>query len=108
MGFGFVEVGSVTPQSQPGNDLPRCFRLNEDQGVINRYGFNSDGADVVLARLEALRAANPELPGVLAVNLGKNKTADAIPDYVYGVKKFKDVADMMIVNISSPNTPGLR
>ena len=78
-----------------------------DQGIINRYGFNSDGADVVLDRLEKLRSEG-ELPGVLIVNLGKNKTAEAIPDYVYGVKKFKDVADMMVVNISSPNTPGLR
>ena len=107
MGFGFVEVGSVTPQPQPGNEQPRCFRLDEDQGIINRYGFNSDGADAVLARLETLRAEG-ELPGVLAVNLGKNKTADAVPDYVSGVKKFKDVADLFVVNISSPNTPGLR
>merc|ERR1712216_98215 len=64
MGFGFVEVGSVTPQPQPGNEQPRCFRLDEDQGIINRYGFNSDGADAVLARLETLRAEG-ELPGVL-------------------------------------------
>eukprot|EP00918_Siedleckia_nematoides_P001643 GHVU01003859.1.p1 GENE.GHVU01003859.1~~GHVU01003859.1.p1 ORF type:complete len:379 (+),score=80.53 GHVU01003859.1:83-1138(+) len=107
MGFGFVEVGSVTPKPQPGNDKPRVFRLDEDQGIINRYGFNSDGADVVLDRMEKLRSEG-ELPGVLMVNLGKNKTADAIPDYTYGVKKFKDVADMMVVNVSSPNTPGLR
>ncbi|EKX38380.1 hypothetical protein GUITHDRAFT_115520 [Guillardia theta CCMP2712] len=108
MGFGFVEVGSVTPQPQPGNDKPRMFRLTEDQGVINRYGFNSHGAEEVFERLKAIRESGQELRGNLAINLGKNKTADAIPDYVYGVKKFGELADFLVVNISSPNTPGLR
>jgi len=108
MGFGFVEVGSITPQPQDGNPKPRMFRLKDDGGVINRYGFNSDGAEVVRARLADLREEKEALPGVMGINLGKNKTADAVPDYVYGVQQFGALADYLVVNISSPNTPGLR
>ncbi|XP_064467086.1 dihydroorotate dehydrogenase (quinone), mitochondrial-like isoform X2 [Ornithodoros turicata] len=104
-GFGFVEVGSVTPLPQPGNPKPRVFRLREDHAVINRYGFNSSGHEGVLASLCATRSRS----GPLGVNLGKNKESeDAAQDYVQGLKKFGEVADYVVVNISSPNTPGLR
>ncbi len=109
MGFGSVEVGSVTPLPQPGNPTPRVFRLEEDHAIINRYGFNSDGADVVASRLaQAARAPNaPALGGgVIGVNLGKNKTAtDAVQDYEIGVDKLVQYADYLVVNVSSPNTP---
>ncbi|XP_067651067.1 dihydroorotate dehydrogenase (quinone), mitochondrial-like isoform X2 [Haliotis asinina] len=102
-GFGFVEIGSITPEPQPGNPKPRVFRLKKDKAVINRYGFNSDGHDSVYQRL------HPRTSGVLGVNLGKNKTStDPGKDYVAGVKKFGHVADYLVVNVSSPNTPGLR
>ncbi|KAK9874738.1 hypothetical protein WA026_005551 [Henosepilachna vigintioctopunctata] len=107
MGFGFVEVGSVTPLPQQGNEKPRVFRLNKDQAVINRYGFNSDGHDVVLQRIYELRENN--FDGILGINLGKNKiSTDPIGDYVKGIIKFGPVADYLVINISSPNTPGLR
>jgi dihydroorotate dehydrogenase len=103
-GFGFVEIGSVTPRPQPGNPRPRVFRLPEDGAVINRYGFNSEGIDAVAARL-ARRARR----GVLGVNLGKNKeTVDAADDYAKGAAALARFADYMVVNVSSPNTPGLR
>ncbi|CAI5708750.1 unnamed protein product [Peronospora destructor] len=117
MGFGCVEIGSVTPKPQPGNPKPRVFRLYEDMGVINRYGFNSKGLGYVAARLEsyvgsrAKRQApgNGHRSGVLGVNLGKNKlTEDAAADYVKGVKGLGKYADYLVVNVSSPNTPGLR
>ncbi|CAH1779373.1 unnamed protein product [Owenia fusiformis] len=110
MGFGFVEVGSVTPEPQPGNPKPRVFRLTEDEAVINRYGFNSDGHDVVYDRLKARQdKTNPLDKGILGINLGKNKTSpDAADDYVKGVRRFGELADYLVVNISSPNTPGLR
>lgn len=114
VGFGFVEIGSVTPKGQPGNPKPRVFRLTEDRGVINRYGFNSDGIPPVAKRLESY-VASRELrqayhrPGVLGVNLGKNKTTeDAASDYVKGVDALAKYADYLVVNVSSPNTPGLR
>ena len=104
MGFGFVEFGAVTPRPQPGNARPRVFRLRADQGVINRYGFNSDGLDVVAARLSA-RARR----GIVGVNLGANKDSDdRVEDYVKGIKGFAGLVDFFTVNISSPNTPGLR
>ena len=107
IGFGFVEVGSVTPLAQEGNAKPRVFRLDKDEAVINRYGFNSEGHDVVKSRLELVRQR--EFSGVLGVNLGKNKTSpSAIEDYTAGVKKFGCLADYLVINISSPNTPGLR
>ncbi len=104
LGFGFVEIGSVTPRPQPGNPRPRVFRLSADDAVINRYGFNSDGIAVVSARLGSRKRA-----GVLGVNLGKNKeTIDAADDYVQGVAALAGGADYVVINVSSPNTPGLR
>ncbi|XP_052818851.1 dihydroorotate dehydrogenase (quinone), mitochondrial-like isoform X1 [Mya arenaria] len=143
-GFGFVEVGSVTPKPQPGNPKPRLFRLVEDKAVINRFGFNSDGHKAVKERLQARTADQkkdeiyypyiseernmlninmwtetwgPDTPplhcqscgGVVGVNLGKNKTSDSlVGDYVEGVREFAPLADYLVVNVSSPNTPGLR
>ncbi|EEY61590.1 dihydroorotate dehydrogenase, mitochondrial precursor [Phytophthora infestans T30-4] len=115
MGFGCVEIGSVTPKAQPGNPTPRVFRLPEDRGVINRYGFNSKGLEHVGARLERYvssrvnRQDDGHRAGVLGVNLGKNKlTEDAAADYVQGVHALGKYADYLVVNVSSPNTPGLR
>lgn len=106
IGFGFVELGSVTPKSQPGNPRPRLFRLLEDRAVINRMGFNSKGHEKVAENLKTL--ARP-LAGPLGVNLGKNKeSADAAADYVRGVEVLGPFADYLVVNVSSPNTPGLR
>ncbi|KAJ8686313.1 hypothetical protein QAD02_022107 [Eretmocerus hayati] len=108
MGFGFVEIGSVTPEPQPGNPKPRVFRLQEDKAIINRYGFNSEGHEVVHSRLLALRDSK-DFRGIIGVNLGKNKLSeDPVKDYVDGILKFSDVADYYVVNVSSPNTPGLR
>jgi dihydroorotate dehydrogenase len=105
LGFGFVEIGTVTPQPQPGNPRPRLFRLPRDQGVINRLGFNSEGADAVLRRL----AARANQGGIVGVNIGANKeTTDRISDYVRQIEIFAPVASYFTVNISSPNTPGLR
>jgi dihydroorotate dehydrogenase len=117
VGFGFVEVGTITPKPQPGNPRPRLFRLDADHGVINRLGFNSQGADAALKRLAA-RAA-PSLPspaggggwggGIVGVNVGANKdSADRVADYVRLIERFAAVASYVTVNISSPNTPGLR
>ena len=104
-GFGFVEIGTVTPRPQPGNPKPRLFRLVEDEGVINRFGFNSEGHAVVHGRLKA-RAGRG---GIVGVNVGANKeSADRVADYVEGMRAFADVATYFTVNISSPNTPGLR
>ncbi len=104
LGFGFVEVGSVTPKPQPGNPRPRLFRLPADGGVINRMGFNNEGLDYMAERLRAARR-----PGIVGVNLGKNKDQDdAAKDYVAGVAAMGDLADYLVVNVSSPNTPGLR
>uniref|UniRef100_A0AAU8BEW5 Dihydroorotate dehydrogenase (quinone), mitochondrial n=1 Tax=Pinctada fucata TaxID=50426 RepID=A0AAU8BEW5_PINFU len=144
VGFGFVEVGTVTPKPQEGNPKPRVFRLKEDKAVINRYGFNSQGHEAVYDRLKQREEGadvsdivnvpkmeeqrnmlninlwtetDSEVPsvgihkgkGVLGVNLGKNKTSsDPEGDYTIGVKKFGELADYLVVNISSPNTPGLR
>jgi len=104
LGFGFVEVGGVTPLPQPGNDRPRVFRLVEDEAVINRYGFNNDGLDVIAARLARRRRK-----GVVGVNLGANKDSkDRIEDYVKGVRALEGLVDFYTINVSSPNTPGLR
>jgi len=104
MGFGMVEVGTVTPRPQSGNPKPRLFRLPGQGGVINRMGFNNDGHDVVLARLKSLR-----FPAALGVNIGANKdSANFVADYVLGVERFAHLADYLAVNVSSPNTPGLR
>jgi len=105
LGFGFVEVGTVTPRPQPGNPRPRLFRLPADQGVINRLGFNSEGAPAVLARLAARGGAG----GLVGVNVGANRDSpDRIADYVSLIETFAPVASYFTVNISSPNTPGLR
>ena len=105
LGFGFVEIGTATPRPQSGNPRPRLFRLGEDQAVINRMGFNNDGHDVVLARLEARRNRG----GIIGVNIGANKESeDRIQDYVLGLQRFSSLASYITINISSPNTPGLR
>jgi dihydroorotate dehydrogenase len=104
-GFGFVEVGTITPQPQGGNPRPRLFRLDIDEGVINRLGFNSAGADAALRRL----AARAEAGGIVGINVGANKDSpDRIADYVGLIERFAAVASYVTVNISSPNTPGLR
>lgn len=105
LGFGFVEVGTITPRPQPGNPRPRLFRLEADEAVINRFGFNSEGAVAALARLRA----RVRRPGVVGVNIGANKeTADRGADYVRLVEMLAPVASYFTVNVSSPNTPGLR
>jgi dihydroorotate dehydrogenase len=105
VGFGFVEVGTITPLPQPGNPRPRLFRLDADHGVINRLGFNSQGADAALKRLVARAAAG----GIVGINVGANKdSADRVADYVQLIERFAAVASYVTVNISSPNTPGLR
>jgi dihydroorotate dehydrogenase len=105
LGFGFVEIGSVTPKPQAGNPRPRLFRLERDEGVINRMGFNNDGADAVLRRL----AARAHSGGIVGVNVGANKdSADRVDDYVRLIETFAPVASYFTVNVSSPNTPGLR
>jgi dihydroorotate dehydrogenase len=107
-GFGFVEIGSVTPRPQPGNPRPRLFRLSEDKAVINRMGFNNLGLDYVAARL-AGRPQHGHSIGIVGANLGKNKDSqDAAADYAAGVTRLGPLADYLVVNISSPNTPGLR
>jgi dihydroorotate dehydrogenase len=104
MGFGMVEIGTVTPRPQVGNPKPRLFRVTDAEGVINRMGFNNEGHEAVFARLKGLR-----VPAALGVNIGANKDSeDFVADYVLGVERFADLADYLTVNISSPNTPGLR
>jgi dihydroorotate dehydrogenase len=105
LGFGFVEVGTLTPRPQAGNPRPRLFRLPADHAVINRFGFNNDGHDAAYAKLAARKARD----GIIGVNIGANKDAnDRAEDYVQGIKRFVALADYFTVNISSPNTPGLR
>jgi dihydroorotate dehydrogenase len=105
LGFGFVEVGTVTPLAQVGNARPRLFRLDRDHGVINRLGFNSEGADAVLRRL----AGRASEGGIVGINIGANKESpDRIADYVRLIETFAPVVNYFSVNISSPNTPGLR
>ncbi len=106
LGFGFVEVGSITPRPQPGNPRPRVFRLGADRAVINRLGFNNQGIAGAEPRLRAFRAR--PVPGVLGVNLGKNKTGEAEADYAAGARALGRYADYLVINVSSPNTPGLR
>jgi dihydroorotate dehydrogenase len=105
LGFGFVEVGTITPQPQPGNPRPRLFRLVEDQAVINRMGFNNRGQPAAWTRLQHCAHAH----GIIGVNIGANKdSADRVADYVAGVRALAPVARYLTINISSPNTPGLR
>ena len=108
LGFGHVEVGTITPLAQPGNPKPRVFRLKDDKAVINRYGFNSEGRDTAFKRLKAYRQKG-DAAGVLGINIGANKlSTDQASDYYDGAKSFAALADYLTVNISSPNTPGLR
>ena len=103
-GFGFVEVGTVTPRPQAGNPKPRLFRLDEDQAVVNRMGFNSGGLDAVVERL--VRRVRS---GIVGVNLGMNRdSGDAAADYELGIRRTARFADYLVINVSSPNTPGLR
>jgi len=104
LGFGFVETGTVTPLKQFGNPKPRIFRLEDDHALINRLGFNNDGMEIVKARIES-----EGKKGILGVNIGpNNETKDKKNDFCLGLKKFFDVADYITINISSPNTKGLR
>ena len=104
LGFGFVEVGTITPLKQYGNDKPRVFRLVEDEALINRLGFNNHGANIVFDRIKS----NKNL-GVLGINIGPNKDSiDRLNDYLIGLKTFHQVADYITINISSPNTENLR
>jgi dihydroorotate dehydrogenase len=105
LGFGFVEIGTVTPKPQSGNPRPRLFRLERDEAVVNRMGFNNDGAEAVLRRL----ASRANLGGIVGVNVGANKDSpDRVGDYVTLIETFAPVASYFTVNVSSPNTPGLR
>lgn len=106
LGFGFIEVGTVTPRPQPGNPRPRLFRLPARQALINRMGFNNKGVEYAVARLKARRFA-----GIVGVNIGKNRDTPiehALDDYRFCLERVHGVADYVVVNISSPNTPGLR
>src|SRR5665213_2820065 len=109
LGFGFTEIGTVTPRPQPGNPKPRIFRLDEDLALINRLGFNSEGIDAVRRRLERRRErrAGAIAVGPVGANIGRNReTGDEIEDYVLGVRALAPFVDYLTVNISSPNTPG--
>jgi dihydroorotate dehydrogenase len=110
-GFGFMEVGAITAQAQPGNPKPRLYRLPEDDALINRLGFNNEGADVIAFKLDRLRArgGRPEIP--LGMNIGRTKiveTKDAVPDFLYCFEKLFSHGDFFTLNVSSPNTPNLR
>lgn len=109
LGFGFIEVGTVTPLPQPGNDKPRMFRLQDDDAIINRMGFNNKGVDTLAERLRLLKSKNSDI--VVGGNIGKNKNTpneDALSDYIKCFDRLFDVVDYFVVNVSSPNTPGLR
>jgi dihydroorotate dehydrogenase len=111
LGFGFIEIGTVTAKAQPGNPRPRIFRYPEQGAVINRLGFNNDGADAVAARLRRLRGSG-RWPGIpIGINLGKSKVTpieEAADDYLYSFRLLREFADYVVLNVSSPNTPGLR
>jgi dihydroorotate dehydrogenase len=111
LGFGFVEIGTVTAKAQPGNPRPRIFRYPEQGALINRLGFNNDGADVIAARLRRLRGSG-RWPGIpVGINLGKSKITpieNAADDYLYSFRLLREFADYMVLNVSSPNTPDLR
>src|ERR1700704_6572780 len=111
LGFGFIEIGTVTAKAQPGNPKPRIFRLPEQNALINRLGFNNDGADAISHRLNKLKRSGrwPEVP--VGINIGKSMITpitDATADYLYSFRALRDFADYVVLNISSPNTPGLR
>jgi dihydroorotate dehydrogenase len=111
LGFGFIEIGTVTANAQPGNPKPRIVRLPAQQAVINRLGFNNDGADAIAKRLSGLRKSG-RWPGVpVGINIGKSRTTPlerATDDYLYSFRMLRDFADYITLNVSSPNTPGLR
>ena len=110
LGFGHVEVGTVTPKPQSGNPKPRLFRLVSEKALINRMGFNNDGADAIAKRISKLRSTTVNLP-IIGINIGKNKDTEpslAANDYAYCTKVLAPVADYLAVNVSSPNTPGHR
>jgi dihydroorotate dehydrogenase len=111
LGFAFAEIGTVTAQAQPGNPPPRIFRYPQQQALINRLGFNNDGADVIAQRLEKLRERGkwPRIP--IGINIGKSRATPlegAVEDYLYSFRKLRAEADYIALNVSSPNTPGLR
>jgi dihydroorotate dehydrogenase len=111
LGFGFIEIGTVTAVAQPGNPKPRIFRLPEQKALINRLGFNNDGADVVAKRLRRLRESGRWPPVPVGINIGKSRSTPlehAIDDYLYSFRLLRDFADYITLNVSSPNTPGLR
>src|ERR1700736_695282 len=111
LGFGFIEIGTVTAKAQPGNPKPRIFRLPEQNALINRLGFNNDGADAIAHRLDELKRSGrwPEVP--IGINIGKSLATpltDATADYLHSFEQLRGFADYVVLNISSPNTPGLR
>ena len=111
LGFGFVEIGTITAKAQPGNPTPRIFRLPDQQALINRLGFNNDGVDVIAERLTKLRESSrwPAIP--VGINIGKSRATPlerATDDYLYSFRLLRDFADYITLNVSSPNTPGLR
>ena len=111
LGFGFVEIGTVTARAQPGNPTPRMFRYSDREALINRLGFNNDGADVVANRLRQLRESGgwPNIP--VGINIGKSKITpieEAMADYLHSFRRLRPYADYVVLNVSSPNTPGLR
>src|SRR4030095_8555025 len=111
LGFGVIEIGTVTAKAQPGNTKPRIFRLPAQQALINRLGFNNDGADAIARRLRALRESRrwPAVP--VGINIGKSRATpleQAKNDYLYSFRLLRDFADYITLNVSSPNTPGLR
>ena len=107
-GFGFVEVGTITPRPQKGNPKPRVFRLKEDEAIINHLGFNNEGSEKILKNLKSFYSSD-YLSGVVGINIGKNKsTENDIDDYLYCIDKLSDYGNYITINISSPNTPGLR
>src|SRR5262249_49982407 len=111
LGFGFIEIGTVTAKPQPGNPKPRIFRFSEQTALINRLGFNNDGADVIASRLKKLQESGrwPEVP--LGINIGKSMATpltEATEDYLYSFRALREFADYIVINVSSPNTPGLR
>lgn len=111
LGFGFIEIGTVTPLAQIGNDKPRLFRLSKEKALINRMGFNNDGAKIIAERLRKFKIQNSKFKIIIGGNIGKNKQTkneDAWKDYEICFKELFDVVDYFVVNVSSPNTPGLR
>ena len=111
LGFGFVEIGTITAQGQPGNPVPRIFRIPEMEALINRLGFNNDGAEIIGGRLERLMQSSrwPKIP--VGINIGKTKVVafeEATVDYVESFRRLREIGDYFVLNVSSPNTPGLR